>query len=199
MTGEALLVDTHAIVRKAVKEVLRTAFPCIGIKESSGGQDLVGEICGFPWAFVMMDIHLPGQNAIEIIKMAKSCCPMTPIIVFSTYSERQYATRALRAGAVVYLSKDRSLDDLIDAVRLALDVRRPQKRLDATVCKPTMLSRREREVLKLFAQGLSRKEIAKRLSIKERTVSTYKTQLFEKLDLRNFAELINYAIEEGIT
>ncbi len=198
MMTQALIVDGHAIVRKAVKEVLKTAFPFIGVKESSGEQDLLREICGFSWDLVMMDIYLPGQNAIEIIKEAKVRCPKTPIIVFSLYSERQYATRAFRAGAVAYLSKDRSLDDLINAVGTALGVRRPLRRQVASECQPTLLSGREGEVLKLLAQGLSRKEIAKQLNIKERTVSTYKTQLIQKLELRNFAELIHYAIEEGI-
>jgi DNA-binding NarL/FixJ family response regulator len=199
MMAQALVVDAHAIVRKAVKEVLKKAFPFIGIKEFEGGQNLLREICGFPWALVMMDIHLPGQNAIEIIKKAKARCPMTPIIVFSMYSDKQYATRAFSAGAVAYLSKDRSLDDLIDTVGTVLQVRRSQKREEATERQPAMLSGREVQVLKLFAQGLSRSQIAKELRIKERTVSTYKTQLIQKLELRNFADLIHYAIEEGIT
>ena len=198
MTAQALLVDAHPIVRKAVKQVLQTAFPLICVKESSGGNDVVGQICGYPWALVIMDIHLPGQNGIEIIKKAKASCPMTPIIVFGTYSERQYAARAFRAGAIAYLSKDRSLDDFINTVRTAFDRRQPQKRREATGSESMVLSDREVQVLKLFVKGLSRREIARELKIKERTVSTYKTQIIEKLDLRNFAELIHYAIEEGI-
>jgi DNA-binding NarL/FixJ family response regulator len=198
MIVQALLVDPHPIVRKAVKEVLKTAYPFIRIKEFSGGQDLLREICGFGWAFVIMDIHLPDQNAIGIIKKAKARCPMTPIIVFSMYPETQSANRALRAGALAYLSKDRSVDDLIDTVGSALGVRQPQRCQEATGSQHTILSRREVQVLKLFAQGLSRSEMAKKLRISEKTVSTYKSQLVQKLELRNFAELIHYALGEGI-
>jgi DNA-binding NarL/FixJ family response regulator len=198
MMAQALLVDPHPIVRKAVKEVLKTAYPFIRMKEFSGRQDLLSEICGFAWAFVIMDIHLPDQNAIEIIKKAKARCPMTPIIVFSMYPKRQSATRALRAGALAYVSKDRPVDDLIDAVGSALGVRQPQRCQEATGSQHTILSRREVQVLKLFAQGLSRREMAKKLRICEKTVSTYKSQLIQKLELRNFAELIHYALGEGI-
>lgn len=198
MMAQALLVDAHPIVRKAVKQVLQTAFPFLGVKESSGGNDVVREICEYPWALVIMDINLPGQNGIAIIKKAKASCPMTPIMVFGTYSERRYAARAHRAGATAYLSKDRSIDHFINTVGTVLDWQKPKARREVTVSESTVLSERELQVLKLFAKGLSRREIARELKIKETTVSTYKTKLIEKLDLRNFAELIHYAIEEGI-
>lgn len=198
MMAQALLVDAHPIVRKAVKQVLQTAFPFLGVKESSGGNDVVREICEYPWALVIMDINLPGQNGIAIIKKAKASCPMTPIMVFGTYSERRYAARAHRAGAIAYLSKDRSIDHFINTVGTVLDWQKPKARREVTVSESTVLSDRELQVLKLFAKGLSRREIARELKIKETTVSTYKTKLIEKLDLRNFAELIHYAIEEGI-
>jgi len=197
MMAQALVVDAHPIVRNALKEVLQTAFPFIRIKHASGEGNVAQEICAYPWAVVVMDIHLPGQNGVEIIKHAKTCCPVTPIIVFGTYSDRQYAAHALRAGAIAYLSKDHSLRDLIDTVRMVLTGGQLKKRREATGSK-RLLSDREVQVLKLFAKGLSRSEIAKQLSIKERTVSTYKTKLIEKLDLHNFADLIRYAIEEGI-
>lgn len=198
MMAQALLVDAHPIVRKAVKQVLQTAFPFLGVKESSGGNDVVRDICGYPWALVIMDINLPGQNGIAIIKKAKTSCPMTPIMVFGTYSERRYAARAYRAGAIAYLSKDRSIDHFINTVGTVLERRQPKKLREGTGSESTVLSDRELQVLKLFAKGLSRREIARKLKIKERTVSTYKTKLIEKLDVGNFAELIHYAIEEGI-
>ena len=197
MMIQALVVDAHPIVRKAVKEVLQTAFPFIDIKDSSGGDEVIQEVCGHPWAFVVLDIHLPGQNGINILKNAKACCPLIPIIVFSTYSERQYAARALRAGAIAYLSKDRSIRDLVDTVRTTLSGGQAKKRQEATRSQPS-LSDRELQVLRLFAKGFSRKEIAKQLRIKEITVSTYKAKLLHKLDLQNFSELIRYAIEEGL-
>jgi len=198
MTVQALFVDAHPIVRKAVRQVLQTAFPFLRVKESSGDNDVVREICGYPWALVIMDINLQGQDGIEIIKKAKASCPPTPIMVFGTYSERRYAARASRAGAIAYVSKDCSMDHFISRVAALLEKRQPKMRREVTGFESTVLSDREAQVLRLFAKGLSRKQIARDLKIKERTVSTYKTKLIEKLDVQNFAELIRYAIEEGI-
>jgi DNA-binding NarL/FixJ family response regulator len=198
MMAQALLMDAHPIVRKAIKQVLQTAFPFLGVKEFSDGNDVVREICAYPWALVVMDINLPGKNGLHILREAKARCPGTPIIVFSLFPEDRYAARAYRAGAIAYLSKNSSLDHFINTVGTVLDRRQPKKRRESTVSESTVLSDREVQVLRLFVKGLSRKEIARALKIKERTVSTYKTKLIEKLDLRSFAELIDYAIEEGI-
>ncbi|HKU53316.1 MAG TPA: response regulator transcription factor, partial [Nitrospira sp.] len=100
---QALVVDDHPIVRDSIKELLQRAFPSVTVMDSSGGNGLLEEVCGTPWVFVVLDINLPGQNGLDIIKQTKVRRPDIPIIVFSLYSERQYAARALRAGAVAYL------------------------------------------------------------------------------------------------
>ena len=98
-----LVVDGQPVVRDGIKELLQRAFPSVAIKDSAGEDGLLEEVCGYPWAFVVLDINLPGQNGLDIIKKTKVRRPEIPIIVFSLYSERQYAARALRAGAVAYL------------------------------------------------------------------------------------------------
>lgn len=194
---QALVVDDHPIVREGVKDLLQRAFPSIEIKDSSGSDGVLTELCGHPWAFVVLDINLPGQNGIDIIKKAKTACPAIPIIVFSLYLERQYAARALRAGAVAYLSKDRSPRDLVDAVRTTLEGRPVKKPPEAIIAQP-LLSDREVQVLGLFVRGMSRKEIASALTVSEKTISTYRARLLHKLDVRNDVELIRYAVEEGL-
>jgi DNA-binding NarL/FixJ family response regulator len=114
--------------------------------------------------------------------------------VFSLFSEAMYGSRALRAGATAYLSKDCSPFDLVKVVRDVLSgniIGRP------TPQKPR-LSNREREVLTLLGKGMRRVDIAEQLSVREKTVSTYQARLLEKLELRNVVELIRYAIEEGL-
>ena len=118
---QALVVDDHPIVRDGIKELLQRAFPSVMIKDSAGEDGLLEEVCGYPWAFVILDINLPGQNGLDIIKKTKVQRPEIPIIVFSLYSERQYAARALRAGAVAYLSKERPPRDLIETVKTTLE------------------------------------------------------------------------------
>ena len=194
---QALVVDDHPIVREGVRELLQRAFPSLLIKDSPGSDGVLKEVCEYPWAFVVLDINLPGQNGLDIIKKAKSCCPGIPIIVFSLYSERQYAARALRAGAIAYLSKDRSPRDLIEVVTMALEGKPVKKPREAMVSQP-VLSDREVQVLGLFVKGMSRKEISQALSISEKTISTYRARLFHKLGVRNVVELIRYAVEEGL-
>ncbi len=194
---QALVVDDHPIVREGVRDLLQRAFPSLLIKDSPGSDEVLKEVCEYPWAFVVLDINLPGQNGLDIIKKAKSSCPDIPIIVFSLYSERQYAARALRAGAIAYLSKDRSPRDLIDVVTMALEGKPVKKPREAMVSQP-VLSDREVQVLGLFVKGMSRKEISQALSISEKTISTYKARLFHKLGVRNVVELIRYAVEEGL-
>jgi DNA-binding NarL/FixJ family response regulator len=194
---QALVVDDHPIVREGIKELLQRAFPSVIIKDSSGADGILQEICGQPWAFVILDINLPGQNGLDIIKKTKVRQPDIPIIVFSLYSERQYAARALRAGAVAYLSKERPPGDLIETVKTALEGGPIKKPREVMVSQP-VLSDREVQVLALFVRGMSRKEISQELNINEKTVSTYRARLLHKLDVKNLVELIRYAVEEGL-
>ena len=193
---QALVVDDHPIVCEGVRELLQSAFPSIAVKASSGHNGVLEEVCGRPWAFVVLDIGLPGHNGIEIIKHAKACSPTIPIVVFSVFSEDQYAARALRAGASAYLSKDRSPLDLVNAVKMALEGK-PTRTPGEAMVQP-VLSDREIQVLNLFAKGMSRKDIAQALKIDGKTVSTYKARLQHKLGLRNLVDLFRYAEEQGL-
>ena len=102
---QALVVDDHPIIRDSIKQLLARAFPSLHIRDSSGTDGILEEICSYPWAFVTLDINLPGRNGLHIIRELQGCCARVPIIVFSLYSEEQYAPRALRAGAAAYLSR----------------------------------------------------------------------------------------------
>jgi DNA-binding NarL/FixJ family response regulator len=190
---QALVVDDHPLVCQGVKELLQTHFPFLSVKTSAGGQDVLQELCGTPWAFVVLDVSLPDQCGFKLLKQIKVSCPKIPIIVFSAHSERQYAARALRAGAIAYFSKERSPGDLVELVRKILI----GTHIKRSVIKPLILSPRERQVLALLAKGMRRAEISQHLEISEKTVSAHQANLLLKLDLRNVVELVRYAIEEG--
>ena len=194
---QALVVDDHPIVRDGIKELLQKAFPSVTIKDSSGADGLLDEVCSYPWAFVVLDINIPGQNGLDIIKKTKARRPEIPIIVFSLYPERQYVARALRAGAAAYLSKERPPGDLVEIAKSILEGGAIKKPREVLVSQP-LLSDREVQVLSLFVRGLSRKEISQELNINEKTVSTYRARLLHKLGVRNLVELIRYAVEEGL-
>jgi DNA-binding NarL/FixJ family response regulator len=193
----ALVVDDHPVVRDGVRDLLQKAFPSIQITVSSGDPGLLQEVCGTSWAFIVLDINLPGTNGLEIIRQARACCPTIPIIVFSLYSERQYAARALRAGAVAYISKERSPVHLVETVQAILEGKPLKKPREVMVSQP-LLSDREVQVLRLLIRGLDRTEIAQELKINEKTVSTYRTRLLHKLEVKNTVELIRYALDEGL-
>lgn len=194
---EALVVDDHPIVRSGIKDLLEKAFPSIQVSVSSGDSEVIQELCARNWAFVVLDINLPGQNGIDVLKLAKTRCPDIPIVVFSLFSEKQYAARALRAGARAYLSKDRDPQDLIDAISAALRGDPVKKPRQSSPGRP-VLSDREVQVLTFYVKGMNRKEIATLLKINEKTVTTYRSRLQHKLDLRNLIDLIRYAAEEGL-
>jgi DNA-binding NarL/FixJ family response regulator len=117
---QGLVIDDHPIVREGLKDLLQKAVPALSITTSPGTEGVLEEVCGRHWAFVVLDLNLPGFHGLDIVKQAKSHCPKTPILVFSLYAEEQYADRALRAGAVAYISKDRPPSALVESVKAAL-------------------------------------------------------------------------------
>lgn len=194
---EALVVDDHPLVRNGIKDLLQKVFPSLHVTVSEGGPGLVQEICDKEWAFVVLDINLPGQNGIDVLKKVQSRCPHIPVVIFSLFPEKQYADRALRAGARAYLSKDRDPQDLIDAINMALRGQPVKRSRPSSVGRP-VLSDREIQVLQYYVKGMNRKEIAGLLKINEKTVTTYRSRLLQKLELRNLIDLIRYAAEEGL-
>lgn len=190
----ALIVDDHPIVRDALKEMLEKHFPMLSVQTSTGGADVCEEVCGKPWAFVVLDMNLPTVHGLDIIKQARLRQPETPIIVFSLHPESQYAVRVLRAGAVAYISKDRSPTALLSVVTQIVEGRK----IITPARERPLLSDRELQILTLIGKGLKRTEIAMALGIHEKTVSTYQSRLLQKLELRNVVELVRYAVEEGL-
>jgi DNA-binding NarL/FixJ family response regulator len=190
---QALVVDDHPVVRDSVKTLLERSCPSLEVKTSPGRDEVLDEICGTPWAFVVLDINLPTSNGLDILKQARGRSN-TPIIIFSLYAEEQYGGRAVSAGAAAYLSKDRSA---LEIVKVANDIL-AGRMVNKPVLTGPALSDRERQVLALLVRGIRRGEIAVRLAINEKTVSTYQTRLFQKLNVRNLAGLVRYALEERL-
>jgi DNA-binding NarL/FixJ family response regulator len=191
---QALVVDDHPVVRDSLKEFLEKTFPMLQVQTSSGHGNVVEEICGKRWVFVVLDINLPNVHGLDIVKQAKTRQPETPIIVFSLHAESHYAARALRAGAVAYFSKDRSPTALVGLVKQLLD----GKKVRTSITERPALSDREMQILTLIGRGMKRSAIALELGINEKTVSTYQGRLLQKLELRNVVELVRYAVEEGL-
>ena len=193
---QALVVDDHPIVRHGIAGLLQKAFPDIAVKECLSDSSVMKEICEYPWAFVVLDMNMPGQDGLDVLKQAHTCCPNMSFVVFSLFSEEQYAARALRAGAKAYLSKDRPPEDLVDTVKTILAGGRVPPSPTVMLTHP-LLSDREVQVLSLLTKGMTGKEIAHFLHIHEKTVSTYRGRLLQKLHLRTIVDLIHYGAKEG--
>src|SRR5215216_3463018 len=190
---EALIIDDHSIVRRGLADLLHESFPDIKVRESQGGATLVNEICWHPWSFVILDMNMPGLDGLDVLKKVRATRAHVSIIVFSLYSEKHYAARALQAGARAYISKDPAPEELVDAVKAIVTGQVPSF---VPFSRP-LLSNRELQVLSLITKGLRGKDIAHHLDIHEKTVSTYRARLLHKLGLRSIVDLIQYGAKEG--
>jgi DNA-binding NarL/FixJ family response regulator len=157
---------------------------------------------------VVLDISMPGKSGLEALKDIKIHYPQIPVIMLSVYTEEQYAIRAFKSGASAYLTKDSAPDLLIEALKTVLSGRKYVLPEQADFLINSMqsqdknlmdlLSDREFQILQMLANGLSVTEIAEKICLSVKTVSTYKSRMSKKLRLNNTAELVRFAIENNI-
>jgi DNA-binding NarL/FixJ family response regulator len=204
-----LLADDHAIVRAGLKEILAGTGDITVAAEATNGQEVMARIRGQDYDVAVLDMSMPGRSGIDLIKQVKDEKPKLRILVLTMHSEEQYAVRALKAGASGYLTKEAAAEQLVAAIRKiaaggAYVSPETAERLAlgasprAEAAPHTLLSDREFQVLQLIAGGQSVGEIARRLSLSVKTVSTHKTRILQKMGLANQAELIRYALEHKL-
>ena len=203
------IADDHAIVRKGLKQLLLEHYPFAEIGEAGNAQTLIAEVMNKEWDVVICDMNMPGRSGLDALQQIKEIAPRLPVLIMSMYPEDQYALRVLKAGASGYLGKETVHDDLvkaIEAVRAGKKFITPaiaEKLADAlniNTDRPVyeVLSDREFDVFKLLASGKSVSEIAAQLSLSSTTVSTYRSRIIEKTNLRSNAEFARYAIEHNL-
>ncbi len=211
MTGRLriLIVDDHPIVRRGLRQTIEAAAEIGEIGEAATAQGALDLVRQREWDAVVLDIGLPGRGGLEVLKDVKREMPRLPVLILSMHPEDQYAVRAVRAGASGYLTKEVATERLVEAIlkivagqryispelaeRLAAEVTR-----DGTGPAHALLSDREFEVLRLIASGRTVGDIAERLSLSAKTVSTYRARILEKMHLKNNAELMKYALENRL-
>jgi len=204
-----LVADDHAIFRRGLKETLRGEFPKASFGEARTADEALECIRQKDWDMVVLDISMPGKTGLEILREARVLRPAMPILILSMYPEEQFARRALKAGASGYLTKESVPEELTEAVRrvlqggryvsvglaerLASDLGR---RSDAPLHE--RLSDREFQVLRMIASGMTVKDIAEKLEVSVKTVSTYRARVLLKTGLRSTADLVRYAVQSGL-
>jgi two-component system, NarL family, invasion response regulator UvrY len=205
-----LVADDHTIVRKGIVQLLMEQYPHAEITEASSGQEALQHVMDSTWNIILLDVSMPGRNGIEILKQIRSLHIHTPVLMLSMHPEEQYAIRALKAGASGFLNKERTTEELFDAIyRILLG----KKYITASLAEAMaenlgvmhdrplheVLSDRELHVFQLLASGKTVSAIADELSLNINTISTYRARILQKLALQNNAELMRYAVENGLT
>jgi two-component system, NarL family, invasion response regulator UvrY len=207
-----LIIDDHAVVRRGVIQILeenlamRTVFD-----EASNGKDALVKIDATGYDLISLDISLPDMNGLDLLKLLKREKPCVPVLLLSMHPEEQYAIRALKLGAAGYLTKQSAPDELVTAVSKILQggkyvssalserlVTALGKTEHSGAVSHEMLSDREYRVFCLIASGNTIKQIAEQLFLSIKTVSTYRTRLLKKMAMKNNAEIITYAIKNGL-
>jgi len=205
-----LIADDHAIVREGIKKVLALSEDIAVTGEAVDGAGVLQSLRNAAdFDLLLLDMTMPGIDGISLIGHIKACHAGLPILVFSMHNEPQIAFRALQAGAAGYVVKDSDPETLLAAIykvvgggkyidpvlaeRLAFDAALPKQ------CVPhTLLSEREFEVFRLLVAGKRINGIAEQLAISNKTVSTHKQHLMEKMKIDNLSDLVRYAAEHSL-
>lgn len=205
-----LLVDDHFILRQGLKQILSDELDDAAFGEAENAADALALLRSRRWDVLILDINLPGRNGFEVLAAVQRDYPELPVLVLSSTPEDQLGLRALRAGASGYLNKQTAPEQLVVAVRQLLAGERyvskalSQKLLTelgrgATErARHDCLSARELQVFLLCASGKSVKTIADELALSTKTISTFRSRIFEKMALKNDVDLAHYASEHNL-
>ena len=207
-TVRILIGDDHRIVREGLKQVLADAPEIDVVAEAETGPEILEKVEALggdtgPTALgaVLLDIALPDRDGLEVLQVLKERWPGLPVLMLSTYPEKQYAVRCIKLGAAGYLNKSANPDDMIAAVRKVAAGGRYVSAVAAEALASAVgteaLSHREHQVFRLLTAGKSVGEIGAQLSLAPNTVSTYRARILEKTGTRNDVELALYAERHG--
>ncbi|MBK6345279.1 MAG: response regulator transcription factor [Bacteroidales bacterium] len=212
---KVLLVDDHTIVRDGIKALL-TGQDDINIKgEASNGRDLLSLMKSAEADIILLDISLPDCSGIDLCESIQQDYPGTKVLFLSMYTTEEYIFNAIKAGAQGYLPKNISQSELLLAIRtisqgseyfsesisntiLKSYIKKAKDKEPETLNPENSLSKREFEILKLFAEGLSNPQIAEQLFISTRTVESHKNHIMQKLNLKSAVDLVKFAIRHQI-
>jgi DNA-binding NarL/FixJ family response regulator len=204
-----LIADDHPIVRQGVKQLLVKAFPGVVIGEAQDAAGAIEKVCTRDWDLALLDLGLPDRSGLDCLEDLKRLRPTLPVLILSMYAEDQFAARALKAGAAGYLPKQRAAEEILQAVKKLLaggtylspeyaeqlafasmrgDDRPPHERL----------TQREFRIMCIIASGKAVSQIARELSRSVKTISSHRTRILEKMNMKTNAELTHYCVRHGL-
>jgi two-component system, NarL family, invasion response regulator UvrY len=204
-----LIADDHAIVREGLKQILKTLPEVCHIDEASEGNEALLKIKEAGYDLVILDISMPGLSGLDILQSMRNAKIDTQVLILSFHPQEQYAIRAFKLGASGYLSKDSAFEELALAIR---KIAAGGKYVSVSLAEKLFftdpghtdqklhdsLSDREFQVMIMLAKGRTVLEIAKEIFISDKTVSTYRSRIMEKLGMKKNADLTLYAIKNKL-
>lgn len=204
-----LIADDHTIFREGLKHILTEYSDLIVTDEARNGQEVLEKVWSNEYDIVLLDISMPGMNGLEVLKRLRKEKPKLSVLVLSMHPEEQYAVRVLKSGASGYLTKESATDELITAIRKISQGRkyitsslaeRLALGLETDAEKPPheTLSDREYQVLLMIASGKTITQIAKELFLSVKTVSSHRSHILEKMEMKTNAELTHYVIKHNL-
>jgi len=211
-TIQIVLVDDHDVVREGLRSLIRTQADFKLVAESEDGADAIRKITSLRPDVVVLDLMLRGVQGLEVLRQVRKDVPRTHVVVLSMHSDLGYVVEALRNGADGFVLKASQSSEVVHAIREAMAGRRYlspplsdeevdnyARQMGGGRLDPyDTLTTREREVCQLAAQGYTNNEIADQLCIGRRTVETHRSSMMHKLNLRNPAELVQFAMRRGL-
>ncbi len=204
-----IIADDHAIVRKGLKQILEDTLEMIVSDEASNGAELLDKLRQQTFDVVILDITMPGRSGLDILKDIKADYPKLPVLVLSVHREEQYAVRTLKSGAAGYINKKSAPDELIEAIRIVSTGRKYISHsvadtlvtnLEPNADKPLheSLSDREYQVMCMIASGKSVSTISRDLNLSVKTISTFRSHILRKMNMKDNAEITHYAIKNQL-
>ena len=206
---QVMIADDHAVVRRGIRQILEETPDFRGAGEASNAEELIGKLGKGRWDVVILDLNMPGRSGLDVLKDLRKRWPRLPVLVLSMHDERQFAVRVIKAGASGYVNKDSATEEMVLALRKVMSGRKYiSSRVAETLASDLQrtspdrmhegLSDREFEVLCLIASGKTVSQIAAKLKLSVKTVSTYRQRILQKMNMTTNAELTRYALEKKL-
>jgi len=204
-----LIADDHDVVRTGLHKIITREFGEVEILEAADSTELLGIVAEQDVSLVLADIKMPGRSGIDILQDIHQLRPGLPVIILTAFPESQYGARAMESGAAGFVNKANVNAELPTAMRRALAGGRYVSPKLAEVLAQylgnknaraphELLSEREMQVLRMIASGMETGEIASELSLSDKTIATYRSRIYEKLNVKNNVEIARYAIQQRL-
>ena len=206
-----VIADDHTLVRESLVAVLASSGTCTVVGQAADGHQALALCASLDPDVAIIDLSMPNLGGLEVVRRLKDAAPRTRALVLTMHEDQEYLLQAVRAGATGFLLKDSPTSELIEAVRgvamgrghfspraasiLAAQVHHPERDIEDPYGS---LTARERDVFHLLVEGLTTKEIARRLGISAKTAENHRARVLQKLEARNVADVVRYAVRHGL-